>query len=116
MVLYGMSLSILAKQIRGEYPRLLHSWYSDDFVTAGAGAHIKPSVALIEALGPVSVLFVKPDKSQFLISPGVSEEASRAFMAPLEFIHRGGGGGQIRVFLGSDETNIYGWSRRWKLG
>ena len=45
-----------------EYSGFLHSWYDGGFITAGAGAHIKPSIALVEALGPVHCLFIKPEK------------------------------------------------------
>ena len=44
MVLYGLSLSVLAEQIRGEYPGLIQSCYA---VFSTTGAHIKPAIACI---------------------------------------------------------------------
>ena len=72
MVLYGLSLSILEEKIQIEYPVFPQSYYSDDFITAGAGAHLKPPIARIKALGTACGLFLEPDKSQFLQVPGVS--------------------------------------------
>ena len=62
VVLYGLILSVLAEQIRGEYPGLLQSFYADDFSIAGAGAHLKYSIDRIEAPGPARDFFIKPDK------------------------------------------------------
>ena len=47
MVIYGLILSVLVEKIRGEYIGFLQSWYSDDFIIAGAGTHIKPDIACI---------------------------------------------------------------------
>ena len=66
MVLYGESLSLLVEKIWGEYPVFLHSWYDDYFSTAGAGAHLKPTISHIQALGPTRELYLEPDKSQFV--------------------------------------------------
>ena len=52
MVIYGMSLFVFVEKIRREYHGFLHSWYADDFSTAGAGTNTKPTIARIEALGP----------------------------------------------------------------
>ena len=62
MVLYGMRLSVLVEQIWWEYPGFLQLWYSDDFSTAGADAHLKPAIACIEALGPACGLFIGQEK------------------------------------------------------
>ena len=83
-VLYGLILSMLVEHIWGEYPGFLQSWYSGDFITVGADAHFKPVIVRIESLGPARGLFIKPDKSQFVRAPGVSEEAAWAATSPLE--------------------------------
>ena len=87
MVLYGLSLSVMLEQIRGEYTRFLQSWYDDDFSTAGADVYLKHAIASIEALGPAHEFFLRPKKSQFVQSLGVSSEATRSFTAPLECRH-----------------------------
>ena len=62
MVLYEMSLSVLAEKMRGDYPKLIQSWYTDGFITAGAGTYLKPAIAYIEALGNACGLFIEPEK------------------------------------------------------
>ena len=88
MVIYGLILSVLVDYIRGEYPVFLQSWYADDFITSGA--HIKPAIACIDSLSLACGFFLGPEKSRFVISPGVSEEAAMADTAPLECSHREG--------------------------
>ena len=63
MVIYGMRLSVLEDQIRGEYPILFQSWYTDKSSLESAGAHIKPVISRIEALGTACYFFIKPDKT-----------------------------------------------------
>ena len=60
MALYGMSLSVLADKIRGEYPGLFQSWYTDNFSLESAGAHIKPAISRIDELGNAHRFFIKP--------------------------------------------------------
>ena len=43
-----------------DYSIFLQSWYDYEFMTAGAGAHIKPSAARIEALGTAHGFFIEP--------------------------------------------------------
>ena len=77
MVIYGLIMSVLVDKIRGEYPGFLQSWYADEFITAGAGAHLKLAISRIESLGPAPGLFLELDKSQFVLSLAVSEKATR---------------------------------------
>ena len=70
MVLYDLSLSLLEEQIQGRYPMFLQSWYSDEFIAVVTGAHIKPVISHIEALGPACVFFLKQDKLNFVKAPG----------------------------------------------
>ena len=65
-MIYGLILPVLEEQIWGEYPGFLQSWYANDFIPVGAGAHIKPSISCIESLGPAPGLFLEMDKSQFV--------------------------------------------------
>ena len=50
----------------GGIPVFLQSCYDDYFSTAGAGAHLKPTISHIQALGPTRELYLEPDKSQFV--------------------------------------------------
>ena len=63
MILYVMSLYVLADKIQGDYIGLLQSWYADEFRLTGEGDHIKPSIECIEALGNARGFFIKPYKS-----------------------------------------------------
>ena len=85
--LYGLKLCMLAEKIWGKYHGLLYSCYNDYFITAGSGAHLKTKIYRIEELGPAHVLFIKPDKSHFVLVLGVLEEAERPSIAPLECNH-----------------------------
>ena len=115
MVLYELRLSMLADKIRVEYLIFLQSWHNDEFRTAGAGAHFKPTIDRIESLGPVHGFFIEPKKSPFIRVPGVSEEAPRAAISLLECNH-GEGARNLGFLWGVNRPNIYGWKIRWKLG
>ena len=67
----------------------------------GTGAHLKPIISCIEALGTKRGFFPKPEKLQFVQAPGVSKEVVMVFTSPLECIH-GEGARQLGSFLGSD--------------
>ena len=47
MVLYDLSLYVMAEQIRTELTGFLQSWYADYFITAGAGANILSTIERI---------------------------------------------------------------------
>ena len=57
-----LRLSVLMEKILGGYSGFLQSWYSDDFSMTGAGAHLKPDISCIEALGTARGLFLKTEK------------------------------------------------------
>ena len=48
MVLYGLSLSVMEKQIRTKFPEFIQSWYTYDFIMAGAVANLLPVFSFIE--------------------------------------------------------------------
>ena len=87
----------------GGYPGYIHSWYADDFITAGAFSHLKPAIVCVEALGTTYGLFIEPYQSQFVQAPGVSMEEARASTVPLECSHREGVY-RLGWFVGSDEA------------
>ena len=53
----------------------------------GTVAHLKTAISLIEELVPACEFFLKMEKSHFVRAPGVSDEAIRADIPPLECIH-----------------------------
>ena len=63
MMLYGLTMSMLVEQIWGEYLIFIQSCYPDDFSIAGAGPHLKPEIAHIEAMGPVHGFLFESEKS-----------------------------------------------------
>ena len=83
MVLCILILYVLAEQILGKYTGFLWSWYADEFSTAVAVAHLNLSISHIETMGPVCGFFIKPDKSQLVKAPGVSEEPESMATSPL---------------------------------
>ena len=90
MVIYVIIMYVLAEQIRWDYPGLLQSWYADDFSMAGARSHLKPAIFRAESLGSACGFYLRPEKSQFVQYPGVSEEDAKEVTAPLEINHREG--------------------------
>ena len=75
----------------GGYPGFLQSWYVDDFRMVCAGTKTKPTIAHIEAMETTCGLFIKPEKSRFLWSPGVSEEAGKVSPSPIRLNPQVGG-------------------------
>ena len=73
------------------------------------GTRIKPAIACIEAIGTTQGLFIEMEKSQFLQSPGVSEETARASTDPLEWSN-GEGTHQLSFFCGvwNDQIDMGG--------
>ena len=94
---------MLEDKIKGEYLGFILKWYADDFNKVGSGPNIKPTISRIDSLVPADGLFLKLEKSQFVLVPGFSAEVSRASMALLycrnwEVEH------QVGEFVGSDEA------------
>ena len=59
MVIYGMIIAMMVDKIMSDCPGYLQSWYADDFIPEGEGAHIKPSIFRIEALGTAHEFFLE---------------------------------------------------------
>ena len=66
MVIYGISLSVLENQMKGEYPIFIQFWYSDEFSTEGTEAHLKIAIDHIEVMGPARGSFIEPKIPHFV--------------------------------------------------
>ena len=63
MVLYGLSLTPLAKRLRTACPDVLQPWYADDMAMAGAVDDIAEAMGLLQQWGPARGYFPEPEKS-----------------------------------------------------
>ena len=68
MVLYGLSLTPLAKSIRAAVPQVVQPWYADDAAMAGPITGIRDAQRLLLEWGPQRGYYPEPEKS-ILISP-----------------------------------------------
>ena len=59
VVLYGLSLFVMAEQIWMDFPGFLQSWYADEFIMKVTGTNIMPSILRIGELGPVRGFYLK---------------------------------------------------------
>ena len=68
MVLYGLSLTPLAKSIRAAVPTVVQPWYAEDAAMAGPVTGIRDAQRLLMEWGPQRGYYPKPEKS-VIITP-----------------------------------------------
>ena len=66
MPLYGISVAVLADQLKRELPSPLQVWYADDFSATDSGRAARPLMKRLEEIGPSRGVFPEPEKSQYI--------------------------------------------------
>ena len=66
MVIYELSLYVVAQKIQREYPGFIQTLYYDKLTPVGSCHNIKPSIFRIDALGDVCGFLLELDKSQLM--------------------------------------------------
>ena len=83
MVLCGITLVLLAEELRAADPGLLSPFYADDVDFYGLAQHSAQLKKLLTKRGPDQVYLPKPAKSLFISdNPGQEKAAKRVFEAP----------------------------------
>ena len=103
MPLYGISVAVLAEQVKRKFPSPMQVWYSDDFSATASGKAARPLMKRLGEIGPSRGVFPEPAKSQYIWPAQVTEAAARAATKGTTVQHEAGErtlGGQI----GSPET------------
>ena len=78
MVLYGITLVPLAKELRAADPGLLSFFYADDAMFHGLTRQSAQLLQMLTERGPDRGYFPDPDKSLFISdTPGQEEAAKR---------------------------------------
>ena len=77
MALYGISVAVLAEQLKRKFPSPMQVWYADDFSTTASGRAAQPLMKRLGEIGPWRGVFPEPAKSQYIRSAQVTEEAAR---------------------------------------
>ena len=105
MVLYGLTLTPLAKAIRTAVPQATQPWYADDNALVGTVPSIAKAQHLLLELGPRRGYFPEPEKS-ILITPLATPSSALDELNEFNF-HRSTGHRYLGGFVGSatDETN-----------
>ena len=114
MILYGITLVPLAKQLKEAVPDLIHSWYADDAALAGDSSRIRKAVRLLQQWGPQRGYFLEADKS-IAVVPDAYRDRAELILREFNFTfldgHRYVGG-----FIGADSARdvwlaekIQGW-------
>ena len=103
MPLYGISVAVLAEQLKSEFPSPMQVWYADDFSATARGRAARPLMKRLGEIGPSRGVFPEPAKSQYIRPAQVTETAARAATKGTTVQHEAGTrtlGGHI----GSTET------------
>ena len=78
MPLYGISVAVLAEQLKREFPSPLQVWYAVDFSATASGWAARPLRKQLGEIGPSRGVFPEPEKSQYIRPSQVTEAAARA--------------------------------------
>ena len=103
MPLYGISVAVLAEQLKREFPSPLQVWYVNDFLATASGRAARPLMKRLGEIGPWRGVFTEPAKSQYIRPAQVTKEAARVATKGTTVQHKAGArtlGGHI----GSPET------------
>ena len=63
MILYGLALAPLGKEIRDAVPGAMQAWYADNCTIAGKTGPVAKAMTLLERLGPARGYYPEPAKS-----------------------------------------------------
>ena len=103
MPLYGISVAVLAEQLKRKFPSPMQVWYANDFSATASGRAARPLMKRLGGIGPSWGVFPEPAKSQYTRTAQVTEEATRVATKGTTVQHEAGAqtlGGHI----GSLET------------
>ena len=103
MPLYGISVAVLAEQLKHEFSSPMQVWYADDFSATASGRAARPLMKRLGETGPSRGVFPEPSKSQYIRPAQVTKAAERAATKGTTIQHVAGAqtlGGHI----GSPET------------
>ena len=63
VILYGLALAPLGKEIRNAVPGAMQAWYADDCAMAGKTGPVAEAMTLLERLGPARGYYPEPEKA-----------------------------------------------------
>ena len=66
MTLYGVSVAVLAEQLKRNLPVPTHVWYADNFSATASGRDARPLVQRLGELGLSWGVFPEAEKSQYV--------------------------------------------------
>ena len=99
MPLYGISVAVLAEQLKREFPSPMQVRYADDFSATASGRAERPLMKRLGEIGPSRGVFPEPAKSQYIRPAQVTKAAARAATKGTTVQHEAGAqtlGGHIR--------------------
>jgi len=89
MILYGLALTPLAKEIREAVSGAMQAWYADDCTMAGETGPVAEGMSLRERLRPAREYFPEPAKSILICSPA-DMAAAKAALSRFDFRYQDG--------------------------
>ena len=63
MPLYGISVAVLAEQLKREFPSPMQFWYANDFSATASGRAARSLMKRLGEIGPLRGVFTEPAKS-----------------------------------------------------
>ena len=76
MPLYGISVTVLAEQLKREFPSPMQVWYNNDVSARGIARAARPLMKRLGEIGPSRGVFPDNAKSQYIQPAQVTEEAA----------------------------------------
>jgi hypothetical protein len=102
MIIYGVALAPLSKNLRESVPSVMQPWYADDMAMVGPSSGIARCMSLLEELGPARGYFPEPSKS-ILISDPEKQADARHHLTGFAFKYVDGSR-YVGSFIGTDEA------------
>ena len=84
MLLYGVALVPLAKELRAHYPELCTPWYADDSSITGPADLVGAAMERLQLRGPARGYYPEPSKSTVVVADS-DQERAREILAQFDF-------------------------------
>ena len=70
MIVYGIGVLPLIRELREAYPRVTQTWYGDDVGEGGTFTDVQAYFQDLQARGPAWGYYPEPTKSILVVTPG----------------------------------------------
>ena len=103
MPLYGVSVDVLAKQLKSELPAPMQVWYFEDFSATARERAASPLMQRLGEMGPSREVFPEPEKIP-VCPPGTVPEAVAKLATAGTTLKHEAGARSLGVYIGPPQV------------